>query len=100
MEVVAEASVTFERLYEKVDETNRRVQQMISLVGEVDRVAVHMEEISQNQAQATEQIAQSAEELNLHMMNVANNSCIVAENAGELKKESVELMKRIGQFKA
>lgn len=99
VETVAEASATFDCLYKKVDETNRRVQQMIALIGKVDSVSGHMEEISRNQAQATEQISQSAEELNLHMMNVANDSCIVAENAEELKKESVELMKKISQFK-
>ncbi len=99
VEVVGEASATFDSLYKKIDETNQRVLQMIELVGKVDGVSGHMKEISKSQAQATEQISQSAEEMSLHMKNVAKDSCIVAENAEELKKESVELMKRIGQFK-
>ncbi len=96
---VSIASSTFEDLYGKVDETNNRVQQMISLVTEVDSVSKQMEEIFGSQVQATEQIVQSAEELNRQTVNVTEGSCTVAENAGELQKESMELMERIGRFR-
>ena len=96
---VAVASATFEGLYGKIDETNARVEQMINLVTEVDVVAKQMEEIFGSQVQATEQIVQSAEELNRQTVNVAEGSVTVAENATELQKESMELMERIGRFR-
>lgn len=96
---VSVASATFEDLYGKVEETNSRVQQMINLVTEVDQVAKQMEEIFGSQVQATEQIVQSAEELNRQTVNVAEGSCTVADNAVELQKESMELMDRVGRFR-
>lgn len=96
---VSVASATFEDLYGKIEETNSRVQQMINLVTEVDEVSKQMEEIFGSQVQATEQIVQSAEELNRQTINVNEGSCTVAENAGELQKESMELMERISRFR-
>lgn len=96
---VSVASGTFEDLYGKIDETNNRVQQMINLVTEVDQVSKHMEEIFGSQVRATEQIVQSAEELNRQTANVTEGSVSVAANAGELQKESMELMDRISRFK-
>ncbi len=96
---VAVASGTFEDLYGKIDETNNRVQQMINLVTEVDEVSKQMEEIFGSQVRATEQIVQSAEELNRQTVNVTEGSVSVAANAGELQKESMELMDRISRFK-
>lgn len=97
--VVSEASDTFDGLYEKVEETNQRVSQMIELVGKVEEVSGMMKEISRNQVQAADQIAQSAEGLNQQTRNVTNGSSLVAESADELKKESMELMNRISQFR-
>ncbi|MBO5260327.1 MAG: methyl-accepting chemotaxis protein [Agathobacter sp.] len=99
VEVVSEASATFEGLYQKVEETNQRVNQMIDLVGKVEEVSGMMKEISRNQVQAADQIAQSAEGLNQQTRNVTSGSSLVAESADELKKESMELMNRISQFK-
>lgn len=96
---VAVASGTFEDLYGKIDDTNNRVQQMINLVTEVDHVSKQMEEIFGSQVRATEQIVQSAEELNRQTVNVTEGSVSVAANAGELQKESMELMDRISRFK-
>lgn len=96
---VTEASATFDGLYEKVDETSHRVEQMIALVGKVDAVSKQMEGIARSQAQAAEQIVQSADELNCQTLNVKDSSHAVAESAEELKKESMELMSRIGKFK-
>lgn len=97
--IVSEASATFENMYGKVDETSHRVKQMIELVGKVEEVSKLMDEISRNQAQATEQIVQSTEELNEQTQNVAEGSYTVAESAGQLKKESMELMGRIDRFR-
>lgn len=58
-----------------------------------------MKEISRNQVQAADQIVQSADGLNQQTKNVTSGSSLVAESADELKKESMELMNRISQFK-
>lgn len=96
---VSEASDTFDGLCEKLDETSRRVGQMMELVGNADAVSRQMEEISMGQIQATEQIAQSAEELNQQTQNVTADSNTVAESAEKLLEESAELMGRISKFK-
>ena len=98
VEVVSGASAAFEGLYGKVEETSYRVKQMIELVNKVDVVSEQMEEISQSQLHATEQIVQSADGLNQQTKNVASNSATVAEEAEKLEKESKELMKHIGRF--
>lgn len=99
VEIVADASDTFEGLYDKVDETSRRVDKMINLVGKVDDVAGSMEEITRSQVQATEQIVSSADTLSQHTRNVAEDSNTVADSAQQLKKESMELAGRIDKFK-
>ncbi len=99
VQMVSVASATFENLYGIVDETSKKVKKMINLVTQVDAVSQQMEEIFGSQVAATEQIVQSAEELNVQTENVSKGSCTVADNAGDLQKESVELMNRISRFK-
>lgn len=99
VDVVSEARDTFEGLHEKLDETSKRVKQMIELVDKVDIISREMEEISVNQAHAAEQIANSAEGLSQQTQNVAENSCVVADSAAALEKESEKLTSRIGKFK-
>ncbi|MBQ8598473.1 MAG: methyl-accepting chemotaxis protein, partial [Lachnospiraceae bacterium] len=97
--IVADASDTFDGLYDKVDETSRRVDKMIELVGRVDDVAGSMEQTTRSQVQATEQIVQSADTLSEHTRNVAADSNTVAESAQQMKKEAMELAGRIDKFK-
>lgn len=97
--IVSDARETFDTLYEKVDETSQRVAKMIDAIEQVDAVAGQMERIAEEQAHATEQIAQSANELDLHTKNVVSDSNIVADGAEELKKESMELLDRMSSFK-
>lgn len=99
VETVSGASATFEGLYQKVDETGHRVVSMIGLVEQVSDVARQMEQITESQVQAAEQIAASADILSEHTQNVTNGSNTVAENAEELKRESAELTDRMNQFK-
>ncbi len=98
-EMISIASSTFEDLYGKIGETSGKVKHMIDLVTEVDSVSKQMEEIFGSQMSATEQIVQSAEELNKQTKNVTEGSFTVAENAGELQKESMQLMDRISKFR-
>ena len=98
-EMISIASSTFEDLYGKIGETSGKVKHMINLVTEVDTVSKQMEEIFGSQMQATEQIVQSAEELNKQTKNVTEGSFTVAENAGELQRESMQLMDRISKFR-
>lgn len=97
--MVAGASTTFEGLYEKVEETGRRVGQMIELVGKVNMVASNMEQTTVEQMAATEQIVDSAKILEEHTGNVTDGSNQVANSAGELKRESAELANRVSRFK-
>lgn len=99
VQMVAIASSTFESLYGIIDQTGRRVKEMIKLVTKVDTVSQQVEEIFNSQAEATEQIVNSAEALNNHTENVSAGTFTVAENAEELQRESMELMNRISKFR-
>lgn len=99
VETVSGASATFEGLYQKVDETSHRVDCMIGLVEQVNDVAGQVEQITESQVEAAEQIVVSADILNEHTRNVTDGSNTVARNAEELKKESADLMDRMSQFK-
>lgn len=97
--MVTEASTTFEELYVKVEETSRRVGQMIELVDKIDGIAVQMEEITGSQMQATEAIVQSARGLEQHTQNLSVSSNTVADSAEELKKEAVVLSEKMDKFR-
>lgn len=97
--IVATASNTFEELYYKVNETSNRVKQMIELVDKVDSVSKEVVDITKSQLEATEKIANSTEELNAQTSNVSSGCITMAENAEELKKESVELINCMSKFK-
>lgn len=97
--IVSGASETFDRLYEKVDETGDRVDSMIDLVGRLNEVAKEMQQITESQTQAAKQISASADEVNRHTGNVAADSNVIAESAEELRRESMELMDEMKKFK-
>ncbi|MBO5387093.1 MAG: methyl-accepting chemotaxis protein [Lachnospiraceae bacterium] len=99
VQMVAIASSTFENLYEIINQTGKRVKEMIKLVTKVDTVSQQVEEIFGSQAEATEHIVNSTEELNNHTENVSAGTYTVAENAGELQRESKELMDKISKFR-
>ena len=96
--MVTDARETFDKLYEKIDMTSRRVEKMIGAIEQVDSVADNMEKITAEQVHATEQISESVRDLELHTRNVVSDSNVVAEGAEELKKESMELMERMSVF--
>lgn len=99
VDIVAEARETFEQLYGKVESTSGRVDQMIALVVKVDEVAQQLEQITANQQMAAGRISESSKDMSESTENVAASSSIVAESAQELKKESLELMEKVRQFK-
>ncbi len=99
VEIVTGARATFENLYVKVEETSRRVEDMISLVTRVDDVAQQLDQIVSIQQEAAGQISTSAREMSESTENVTVSSEVVAESAQELKKESIELMDKMSQFR-
>ena len=99
VDVVADAGETFEQLYGKVEETSRRVDDMMVLVGKVDEVAQQLDQITTNQQSAANRISASAKDMSESTENVTRSSNIVEESAQELKRESLELMDKMGQFK-
>lgn len=86
-------------LYMKVAETNKRIKHMVELMEMVDKVALDMQEIARGQVESTEQIAESAKELEDYTQTVSTNSDTAAENARVLETESKNLIKRMGQFR-
>ena len=99
VETVSQTQSTFVGLYEKVEETSRRVEQMISLIGNVDTVADQMKINTENQKVIAKQISDATKESNYHTEIVTSNSNVVAKNASALKKESMALMEKMNKFK-
>lgn len=97
-DIVAQAKETFGELYEKVEETSRCVEEMIALVGKVDKVSVQMKQITEGQRTAAGEIVQSAGEMSASAQNTDENSRIVAQSAENLKEESVKLMEKMNGF--
>ncbi len=98
VEMVEDASDTFDGLYEKVVETSRKVEQMVALVEQVNVVAGHMEETTESQLQASQQIVESTTTLEHYTVNVTQGSNKVADGAQQLQKEALELTQRISKF--
>lgn len=97
--IVTDARCTFDELYEMVEQTSQRIEQMIGLVSQVDSVSKQMERITGSQVEATEQIAHSTVELEKQAESVNADSSIVAQEAEELKKEAFRLKERMLSFK-
>ncbi len=96
---VADAQRAFAGLYGKVEETSRQVDEMISLIGRVEEVAEKLNSITEKQHTATNHIVESTIEMNSSTGEMTTSSSFVAENAEELKRESLELMDKISKFK-
>ncbi len=97
--IVSEAKTTFVNLYGKVEETSRRVEQMIDSIGKVNEVANQLDTIMEKQNIVAAQISDSAKEMSETTESMTTSSNIVAESAEELKKESVELMQKMNKFR-
>ena len=97
--IVSEAKTTFVNLYGKVEETSRRVEQMIDSIGKVNEVANQLDAIMEKQNIVASQISDSAKEMSEITESMTTSSNIVAESAEELKRESVELMEKMNQFR-
>ncbi|MCM1539314.1 MAG: hypothetical protein NC254_13070, partial [bacterium] len=69
------------------------------LVGRTEEVAGNMHKIADYQVQETDQIIQSAQELEGYTRTVTQDSNIVAQNAKELERESKKLMERMRMFR-
>lgn len=96
--MVAGTKENFVKLYGKVEETSRCVEDMIVRVSEVDSVAEQMESIMDGQRAAVIQIVESAQVMQSSTENVRTDSNIVAESAEELKRESLELIEEMSKF--
>ena len=82
-----------------MDETGNRVDSMIDLVGRLNEVAQEMQQITESQTRTAAQITASADEVNRYTENVAADSNTMAKSAEELRRESMELMDKMGKFK-
>jgi len=99
VKVVADARMTFETLYEKVGETSQRVGQMIEMIDRIETVTKEMDGIVEEQVLATEQMAQSANELSDYTKEVLSNSNKIAEDATGLKSRSSEMKDYMRKFR-
>ncbi len=98
-DVISKTGDAFNNVYNKVAETNKTMLHMVELIEEVDQVALYMQGIAVNQAEATKQISESAKELESYTQMVTANSDTVAENARVLETESKNLTECMSQFR-
>ncbi len=98
-DAVADAKIAFVELNVKVEETNNRVEEIIERVGRVNDIVENMDNVLEKQQSAVLHIVDSTKEMQETTNNVSTNSRMVDQSAKELKKESVELIKKISRFK-
>ncbi len=96
--IVAETSEIFQSVFEKVEETNTTILQMVELVSRIDKASQQLNSISGTQLDAATQIGTAAKELEDHTETVSSNSNTVAENAKKLEQESRNLTEHMKQF--
>lgn len=98
-ELVKGALLTFDEIFDNIDEVNRLVQQMIEKVEQVDNVAVNVAAISEEQAASSEEILATSTTMVEQAHSITENSETVAEGAKELTESAVELANQVNMFK-
>lgn len=98
-ELVKGALLTFDEIFDNIDEVNHLVQQMIEKVEQVDNVAVNVAAISEEQAASSEEILATSTTMVEQAHSITENSETVAEGAKELTESAVELANQVNMFK-
>ena len=99
IEMVKNASGTFDDIYVTVNETSELVLQMVADVNRVDEVATSVAAITEEQSAAAEEILATAESLANQAAKVTDSSFTVGKDATELSKTAENINNQIQMFK-
>lgn len=96
--MIESASQTFGDVFAKVGETDAIVRNMVTLVGQVDKMASEMMRASESQLSVAEEITKSTTLLGEYTKTVTDNSDTVAKSAKALEEQSSALSESMNQF--
>lgn len=98
-EMVNDALITFDIIFNNIDEVNNLVQQMMEKMEQVDNVAINVAAISEEQAASSEEILATSNTMVEQAHSITGNSETVAGGAKELTESAVELANQMNMFK-
>ncbi len=98
-DLVHNALSTFDMIFNNIDEVDNLVQKMMEKVEQVDKVAVNVAAISEEQAASSEEILATSYTMVEQARGITGNSETVAQGARELTESAVELANQVNMFK-
>lgn len=98
-QLIGQAVVTFNQIFENIEETSSLIQDMIEKVEKVDAVATNAAAISEEQAASTDMILQTSEDMVAQSNHIMHNSEEVANDAEALAATSEELGRQVKAFR-
>lgn len=98
-DLVGNALVTFDSIFQNIDSVNHLVQQMLEKVEKVDAVAGNVAAISEEQAASSQEILASSDTMVEQADHITGNSESVASGARELTASAEELFNQVEIFK-
>lgn len=98
-DLVHNALGTFDMIFNNIDEVDNLVQKMMEKVEQVDKVAVNVAAISEEQAASSEEILATSYTMVEQARGITRNSETVAQGARELTESAVELANQVNMFK-
>lgn len=96
--LIEQAAVTFQKIFDNIEETGGLIQGMLSKVEQVDSVAEDTASISEQQAASTDEIQQTTGNMVMQSQQITQNSSEVAKGAQELSESSQELERQVKSF--
>lgn len=98
-ELIDQAVVTFNEIFDGIEQTDVLIKSMIEKVGKVDSVATDAAAISEEQAASTDEILMTAENMVTQSSQITKDSEEVADGAEALAATSEELGHHVQAFK-
>lgn len=96
--IIQNTTHIFDKIYDTVNDSNRGIRNMISMINEVDNVASNVAAISEEQAASSEEISATSVSMVTQAENIAQNSETVAEDAKNLTGTSENLLEQVKRF--
>lgn len=98
-QLIGQAVITFNQIFENIEQTSSLIQDMIEKVEKVDAVATNAAAISEEQAASTDMILQTSEDMVTQSNHIMHNSEEVANDAEALATTSEELERQVKAFR-
>lgn len=98
-QLIGQAVITFNQIFENIEQTSSLIQDMIEKVEKVDAVATNAAAISEEQAASTDMILQTSEDMVAQSNHIMHNSEEVANDAQALATTSEELGRQVKAFR-